>query len=133
MRRKSRIQKKKGWEGLTVFLVQQQLCFVFPLTFQRLVDGLGLCLRGLLPVQELARASFGHDLRSAISGQLAEAVRAVNDGPPRCLRVAQHEIAVCRQGKGGIEERCSLSVCYTRDVSRQGGERMRWDVMRRVL
>ena len=79
---------------LTILFVEDQLRFVFFLALQGIVYCLGLRVRSLLPVEKLARAALRHDLSAAISGQLAETVRAVDDWPAGSLRVAKHEVAV---------------------------------------
>lgn len=83
---------------LTVLFVQDNLHLQFGLALQALVDhGLILLLR-FRPVEELAGATLLHDLRPRKTGQLAEAIGAVDDRiDRRHLRISQYKVAVCEQ------------------------------------
>lgn len=59
-------------------------------------------LTGLRAIEEPAATSFLHDLGAAVAGELAEAVRAVDDGKtPWALCIGQKEVAVYRREKSG--------------------------------
>lgn len=47
------------------------------------------------PVEEVASAGFVHDLRARVAGELAESIRAVDDGDLGDLCIAEHKVAVC--------------------------------------
>lgn len=86
-------------EGLTVFPVEADLSLVLLLALQGLVHLLDDALAGLVPVEEATGAHLLHHLRPHKAGQLAEAVRAVDDGVAVVtLSVSQEEITVCRSG-----------------------------------
>lgn len=93
-------------EGLTVFAVEADLSLVLLLALQGLVHLLDDALAGLVPVQEAAGAHLLHHLRPHEAGQLAEAVRAVDDGVAVVnLSVPQEEVTVCRSRGGRERER----------------------------
>ena len=81
--------------GGTVLAVEVDLCLVLFPALQGLLHLLGHQLAGITAVQEAAAAVLLHHLRAGVARQLAEAVRAVNDGVATVtLGVAQQEVAV---------------------------------------
>ena len=83
-------------KALTVLAVEADLPLVLLLALQGLVHLGHGPLAGLVAVQEAAGAVLLHDLGADEAGQLAEAVRAVNDGVAMAtLSVPQQKVAVC--------------------------------------
>lgn len=81
---------------LTILPVEANLSPVLLMALQGLVEPLQGWLAGLGTVEEAAAAGFLHDLGAAVTGELAKAVRAVDDGKaPGALRVGQKEVTVC--------------------------------------
>lgn len=91
---------------LTILPVEANLSPVLLVALQGLVEPLQGWLAGLGTVEEAAAAGFLHDLGAAVTRELAEAVRAVDDGKaPWALCVGQKEVTVCgekrsRSGQG---------------------------------
>ncbi len=80
----------------TVLLVEVDLGLVLLSALQSLLHLLGHVLAGVGPVQEAAAAVLLHHLSSREARQLAEAVRAVDDGVAAvALGVTQQEVTVC--------------------------------------
>lgn len=92
----------------TVLLVEVDLGLVLLAALQGLLHLLGHVLAGVGPVQEATAAVLLHHLRPGEARQLAEAVRAVDDGVAAvALGVPQQEITVCEgtsQGGRALEE-----------------------------
>lgn len=88
------------YELLTILLVENDLELELHFGFERLVN-LGLVLVfGLGSVKKLTGATLLHDLGPAEASELAEAIRAVDDGVDgRNLRVSKDKVAVWK-GKG---------------------------------
>lgn len=82
---------------LTVLLVQDDLGLELSPFVQSLLHLRGEVLAGLAAVQEVAHAALLHQLAAGEARQLAEAVRAVDDGVDGLdLCVPQHEVTVCQ-------------------------------------
>lgn len=81
---------------LTILSVEADLSPVLLMTLQGLVQPLQGWLTGLWTIEETAAAGFLHDLSAAVACELAESVRAVDNGKaPWALCVGQQEVAVC--------------------------------------
>lgn len=82
----------------TALLVEADLGLVLLPLLQGLAHLQGHTLAGVAAVQEAAAAVLLHHLGPGEARQLAEAVRAVDDGVAAvALRVAQQEVAVCKR------------------------------------
>lgn len=80
----------------TSFFVEDQFCLKFPSVVQRRLDLRHQPIAGLRSIQEVTRAALLHQFRPGIAGELAEAVRTVNDrveGLDLCI--PQHKVTVC--------------------------------------
>lgn len=81
--------------SLTALLVQDDLGLELPPLVQSHLHLGGEALTGLAAVQEVAHAALLHQLAAGEAGQLAEAVRAVDDGIEGLdLSVAQDKVTV---------------------------------------
>lgn len=81
--------------GLTALLVQDDLGLELAPLVQGHLHLRGEALTGLAAVQEVANAALLHQLAAGEAGQLAEAVRAVDDGIEGLdLSVAQDKVTV---------------------------------------
>ncbi len=65
--------------SLTIFFVKQHLQLQLVLVLEGLLDLHEVLVAGLQSVQKFTCATFLHDLRSGITGQLAETVRTIHD------------------------------------------------------
>ena len=89
---------------LTVLLLEDDLGLVLHLVVQHLLDLLHLLRGRVLAEEELAGAALLHDLGPREAGELAEAIRAVDDGVGvGDLSVAQDKVAVCMEAEEGGE------------------------------
>lgn len=94
-----------SWGGgretsLTALLVENDLGLKLPTLVQGDLHLRGEALAGLAAVQEVAHAALLHQLAAGEAGQLAEAVRAVDDGVKGLdLSVPQDKIAVWMGGR----------------------------------
>lgn len=80
---------------LTTLLVEADLGLLLLLALQHLLDALQDGLAGLSPAEEAAAAVLLHHLGAGEAGQVAETVRAVDNGETTAdLSVGQDEIAV---------------------------------------
>lgn len=83
---------------LTALLVQNNLGLELPPLVQGHLHLRGEALAGLAAVQEVAHAALLHQLATGKASQLAEAVRAVDDGIEGLdLSVAQDKVTVWRR------------------------------------
>ena len=99
--------RRRG-DGLTCLAVEGDLVLELLALLQRVVDAEDDGLAALRPVQELAGAALLHDFGAGEARELAEAIRAVDNGEALGhLRVGQDEVAVClggrRRGEGRRE------------------------------
>lgn len=97
--------------GLTFLLVEHQLRFELPPVVQRSLDlGRG-AVAGFRAVQEVTGAALLHELGAGVTGELAEAVGAVDDGVQGLdLGVPQDKVTVCG---GQTGERSEQQPGYT--------------------
>lgn len=88
-------------KALTILPIEANFSLVFLMALQCLVQPLQGWLTGLWTIKEMAAACFLHDLSAAVACELAEAVRAVDDGKaPWALCIGQQEVAVCGKTEG---------------------------------
>lgn len=79
-----------------ILSVETDFSPVLLMALQGLVQPLQGWLTGLWTIEETAAAGFLHDLSAAVACELAESVRAVDNGKaPWALCVGQQEVAVC--------------------------------------
>lgn len=95
----------------TCFFVEHDLVFKLLSLLQGLANTQDDAFAGLRPVQELAGAALLHDLGPRAARELAEAIRAVDDGKAlQHLRISQDEVAVCRRETGEVRGPQSVEV-----------------------
>lgn len=95
---------------LTILSVEADFSPVLLMALKGLVQPLQGWFTSLWTIEETAAAGFLHDLSAAVACELAESVRAVDNGKaPWALCVGQQEVAVCEkkrsrlgQGQEGI-------------------------------
>lgn len=100
--------------ALTALAVQHELGLELAALVQRVADLPPHELSRVGPVEEGAGAAALHHLSAREARQVAEAIRAVDHGRGAAhLRVAQHEVAVCKtrgRGQGAAWPRCGMGT-----------------------
>lgn len=103
--------------SLTALLVQDDLRLELAPLVQGHLHLRSEALAGLAAVQEVAQAALLHQLTAGKAGQLAEAVRAVNDGVERLnLCVSQDKVAVWSGEQGKLVHAGQAEICLRSDT-----------------